>query len=227
MEKINIEGKEFILKKETLFLGRKKINKKIATKNLIDFKNIMTKNKVAFLLGYGTLLGAIREHDFISHDEDIDILMLEEDKVEFFNVLIELQKIGFNLCRYDKRGLLSIMREGEYIDLYFFHKYKNGIYKCAGEFVEKDFLYKKQKIYFLNTEFDIPKNAEELLKFWYGDNWKIPVNYSKNSNKFFSLKLAVFKEKLKGNLPKFMKNMIYFLLEKKNEKIFMKKLKRK
>lgn len=227
MKKINIEGKEFILKKETLFLGRKKINKKIATKNLIDFKNIMIKNKISFLLGYGTLLGAIREHDFISHDEDIDILMLEEDRTAFFNILTELEKIGFNLCRYDKRGLLSIMREGEYIDLYFFHQHKNEIYKCAGEFIEKNFLYKKQKIYFLNTEFDIPEKAEEILKFWYGDNWKIPVNYSENSNKLFSLKLAIFKEKLKENLPEFIKTIIYYFLERKNEKIFMKKLKRK
>ena len=34
----------------------------------------------------------------------------------------EMDEIGFKVARYDRRGLLSIIRKGEYIDLYFFKK---------------------------------------------------------------------------------------------------------
>lgn len=226
MEIITINNKQFILKTENLYLGRKKINKEIATKNLLDFKDVMDKYELDFLLGYGTLLGAFREKDFISHDEDIDILMLDKDKIKFFNILKELEKIDFIFCRYDERGLVSIMRNQEYIDIYFFHEYKDNIYKCAGEFIQKNFLYERTKIKFLNTEFEVPFNSKKILEFWYGKDWKIPIDYAEKKNNKISKIIAKSKLGIKKYLPDKIKKLIYFTLEKKNEKNFLKRIKR-
>ena len=58
------------------------IDSSIAKQNLLDFKTILDKNNVKFLLMHGTLLGAIREQNFIKHDIDIDTCTLEEEKAK-------------------------------------------------------------------------------------------------------------------------------------------------
>ena len=63
-----------------LFLGVKRINKEISRRNLALFYDILAEAGVRVFLAYGTMLGAAREHDFIAHDEDIDLGMSKEYK---------------------------------------------------------------------------------------------------------------------------------------------------
>jgi len=60
-------------------LKNKYLNKKIAEENLKLFKQIADKYNLKLILAYGTLLGAIREGDFITHDYDIDLMIFKED----------------------------------------------------------------------------------------------------------------------------------------------------
>ena len=53
--------------------GWKLIDKEKAFENLSIFKEIADRNGFKFFLAYGTMLGAVREKDFIDHDEDIDL----------------------------------------------------------------------------------------------------------------------------------------------------------
>ena len=53
-----------------LFPGVKRIDKEIAFENLCLLKSILDANGIKFQLAFGTLLGVVREHDFIDHDED-------------------------------------------------------------------------------------------------------------------------------------------------------------
>jgi lipopolysaccharide cholinephosphotransferase len=43
----------------------------------IDY--ICSEENISYMLGYGTLLGAVREHDFIEWDDDADLIMHRED----------------------------------------------------------------------------------------------------------------------------------------------------
>jgi len=49
-------------------------------KNLVALKYILDKYGVPFFLGFGTLLGACREKDFIENDQDVDILVMERGR---------------------------------------------------------------------------------------------------------------------------------------------------
>jgi len=125
-----------------IFEGFKLIDKKIANENLQLLKRICERNQLQFILMFGTLLGAVREHDFIDHDEDIDLVMDKKDLPAFLDMLFELRENGFEMARYERRGFLSIIRKGEYIDIYFFQPYPEDseLRYCCQDICEKRFV---------------------------------------------------------------------------------------
>lgn len=160
-------------KKKELYVGRKIINKEQSKKNLFSFKNLLDQNNLKFGLMYGTLLGAIREKDFISHDEDVDVFILEEDKNGFLNLLFELRDEGFEVVRYDGK-MLSLMRNDDYIDVYIFRP-KYLFYRTCGKLIHRSYFFEyKEKIQFLDSEFYTPNRMMDFIISNYGKNWNIP-----------------------------------------------------
>ncbi|OJV42584.1 MAG: hypothetical protein BGO29_11955 [Bacteroidales bacterium 36-12] len=203
MEKIKTPKGIYRFSLKILYLGRKRIDKKISKQNLSDFNAIATRNNLKFGLLYGTLLGAIREQDFIAHDEDIDLFVLFEQQDLFLSMLFELRENGFEVVRYDRRGLVSIMRNNEYIDIYFFRPFREGIRTCCGECVFEKYLLDTIYMDFLSEKVLVPKDYEEFLIFQYGKDWKIPVYFTDfNVSKLYQL-LFFLKEKIKYKLPDF------------------------
>ena len=131
MEEIKIKGKCFNYEPEQLsYETSVVIDKDIARENLLLFKKIADRNNFNFLIFYGTLLGAIREHDFISHDIDIDVVTNDEDKL--LEIIPELINNGFKFIRYESSPslksyttLYSFRRSSVYIDVYIAYKEKN------------------------------------------------------------------------------------------------------
>ena len=73
-----------------IYQGIKRIDKTIAKENLTILKKVCDDSDLPFILFYGTLLGAIREHDFITHDEDIDITPFSDGRK--WNLFVESDK---------------------------------------------------------------------------------------------------------------------------------------
>jgi len=122
MEKyILIDNKKFFYDELELYHGRKRINREIAFENLKIFNNHVKDTNIKYGLIFGTLLGAIRENNFIEHDEDTDIYILSENKSEFIKLLPILKEKGMQLARINDT-MLSLIRNNEYIDVYFFKK---------------------------------------------------------------------------------------------------------
>lgn len=155
--------------------GTKAINLKIAKKNLLEIKEILDKHEISFGLIYGTLLGAIRENNFITHDEDIDLSMLDEYKENLLEILDEIINAGFKVIRFNGK-LLSISRDNEYIDFYFFKKTGRLYRKCdVGLKVKSKYLEETKAYRFLGKDFQVPIEAEKFLIELYGKNWKTPI----------------------------------------------------
>jgi len=64
------------------------------------------ENGIDVYLAFGTLLGAVREKDFIKGDLDIDVYIKDEKK--FFEILPYLKDQGIELIRYQKHKAFSL-----------------------------------------------------------------------------------------------------------------------
>lgn len=217
-EKFILIGNErFYYKELTLVQNAKKLNLDIAKENLQIFYTIIEQTNIKYGLMFGTLLGAIREKNFIAHDYDTDIFILSEGKEKFLNLLFQFRNQGFELIRnaYD---VISLMRKNEYIDIYIFKpKMKLGIlnlrsldneFECAAKYLENPIRY-----LFLGMNIYIPNNPEKLLKKLYGKNWEIPIeNFPSPSNTMYKRisKFAPIFKKLPFyvSMEKFMKSAL-------------------
>lgn len=215
-------------KTQVIYLGVKQIDKKIAEENLLDLKKVLDDEGIRFMLIAGTLLGAVREHDFITHDEDIDLAFLNEDKQRVFDILPKLINIGFKIARYDKRELMSIIRNGEYIDLYFFKpkKGEHGVRTCSGWLILDKFLTRYGELNFKGEKFYVPEDYKEFLKCEYGDDWMTPVKWFDYQMPWWKLKLFALKEHIKDWLPMFIMKPLLVKVEARNETIYRKRLNR-
>ena len=169
-----------------IFQGIKRIDKKIARENLVLLKRLCDVAGLKFILFYGSLLGAVREHDFITHDKDIDVVMYKTDMSKFLNMLFDLRKEGFELARYECRGFLSIIRKGEYIDVYFYEPYPKdtNLWYCCQDICDKKYVLDLMPYEFLGKEYLIPRDYIGYMEYYFGSNWRTPIqqfNYNKTA----------------------------------------------
>lgn len=190
-----IKDKEYIFEEVEFFNGMQIIDREKSKDNLLELKKILDFKRIEFGLIYGTLLGAVRENNFIAHDQDTDIFMLQEAKAYFIDSLFYLREHGFELARNDK-NLMTIIRGGEYIDIYFFKKSLWFYRKNDRQYVIKEHLEKIEKINFFNEEFRVPYNHILFLEKHYGYDWRIPMQNKPAKSTYFIGKYKEFIKKL-------------------------------
>lgn len=210
MEKIKTNKGYYEYEPTALYYGRKIIDKNQAKENLLLFKKIMGKEGISFGLIYGTLLGAIREKDFISHDEDIDVFMLDEYREKFLALLFVFREKGFEVARYEN-DLLSLIRKDDYIDVYIFNKSLLGR-KCNGDFLPSKFFIKFDNVEFCSDTFQTLNNPIEFLEYAYGKTWNIPQRNKPAEVKSF---LTVLKILIRKILPDQVVSLLKRIIGKK------------
>lgn len=209
MPVINTIHGKYRYKAKALYQGIKRIDKQIAFENLCLFKSLCEKNNYRFFLAYGTLLGAIREKDFIEHDEDIDLGALFEDKDVLLSMLFELRDNGFEVIRWDERGLMSIMRKGEYIDIYMYKPLSRNLYAVCGAPFPKEFIDNQTIITFKGVDFYAPTDSEKNLEFFYGKEWRTPVIDNDYSVSWWKIMLYKITCWVKQIYPDFLKKKYF------------------
>ena len=158
------------------------IDKKVATENLLLFKTILDNANIEFFLLYGTVLGAIRENDFIEYDTDTDTGIFEEDREKLLKAIPKLLDNGFELIRTKvPDDLVTFMRNDEYIDIGIFSLQK-GYYTYQNNLIDKYFLDTLESVNFLGETFLVPSKTELYLEKNYGKDWKTPIKGEPSMN---------------------------------------------
>lgn len=198
---------EGLPKKTRVSDRRDKFNKKMrltgddlkrARKMLEDTVTILERNNIPYWLDAGTLLGIIRDNDFIPWDYDIDlgVASIHIDRVialkrQFFpkyRLVTRPLKSAvipgtYRSCKVKRTlGKLSFLHSKEELHLDIFFKYKIDNHYCwidsnITKRVDAAFHDNLDRITWKGKSYSIPSNVEAYLTRRYGD-WRTPVeNY--------------------------------------------------
>jgi len=153
---------------------------------------------------FGTLIGIIRNDDFLPWATAADFFLFREDEERFKDVLWLLKEVGFELVRYERRGLYCLVRDGQWMTFYVMRKISADIRHSGGShFVFDKYLHQMVKWEFKGVELNVPQELDEYLTFQYGD-WIHEKNEKIRRINFFEQ----IKLKIKDLLP----NKIYYPL---------------
>lgn len=187
--------------KQRLKEKRNRVYKKHALETIADFDKCMRDNSYTYTLLFGSMLGAVREKGFIAHDLDIDVAMWKEDYTE--EVQRKLEAAGFYLSRRVLIDNGESAREETYvkndvsIDVYcIFPPIDEYPYVCSkwtpvggcvtkqesmknngyimGKRLEMPIQKEIVRVPFESIQLPITKNANEVLAFYYGENYMDP-----------------------------------------------------
>ena len=189
-----------------LYFGTKTICKDRMMENLSILSVYLDKIDINWGPAFGTLIGIVRNDDFLPWAPCFDIYILKEDEERFKDVLWLLKEVGFKLVRYERRGLYFLERNGEYIKTFVLRKISTEIrYTGGSDFIHETYLQNTTKWNFKGIDFNVPQQLDEYLTFQYG-NWVTPkqtVFYKLNR---IARWYSWFKKSIQDNLP----DNIYF-----------------
>ena len=154
-----------------------------ATTLLQKTNDLFQRFNIPYMLSSGTLLGAIRDNDFIKGDFDVDIQTNNEQVL--LDNLQNLYDNGLKLVRAEKNELYSFrLNDNCYIDVYIISKARKFpwslyCYKVHDCYLPKSLFTGVEFVDFVNRRIPVPKNPIKLIKWWYGKDWRIPAD--KNS----------------------------------------------
>jgi lipopolysaccharide cholinephosphotransferase len=163
---------------------KEKINKEEYKKDILDIKFVLDNIGINFWIIFGTLLGAIREKDFLEWDDNINIAVYENDLLEnidviknnfiskgfIFRVVPKKHGTKINIHRHNHKSSI----EGLYIE----DLDKDKKYLCSNKFKHpRKYFETYGEVEFKGEIFRVPSPVEEYLSFLYKD-WKVPIKLS-------------------------------------------------
>jgi hypothetical protein len=159
---------------------------------LKTIKEEFVKNNILYWIDYGTLLGAVREGDIITTDDDCDIGILRQDAEKVLSMAntFRLKGMLLNVYFYPNFIRLDYSRINDlHVDIFIWNiKYNNiKTYLSLNSFSSKhnlnkgkeidiEMLFPLSKINFGGEEYSCPNEPEKFVEFRYGKDWRIPKN---------------------------------------------------
>lgn len=181
-------------KQHVIYDGMKRQNNVIALENLRTLAFQIDRIGLNWGPVFGTLIGIVRNDGFLPWAQGIDLYILKEEEERFKDMIWQLIDNDFNLVRYERRGLYTLERKGEYTNFYVFRKISPDIRHTGGrDFIHEKYIQKTVKWNFKGIELNVPEELDEYLNFQYGD-WVKPLqttNFEKTPIERFCSKLWI------------------------------------
>jgi len=155
-------------------------DRKAALENLVIARDVLAARGIPLVLAFGTLLGALREKDFIPHDDDVDVQIFESDEKTFVDLFADLERCGLTfLKKIDDPRAYCFCRGGEQID--FFVARQKRLFGRARwdldgrETIPFRHLSGLERIDFLGESFYVPRDPRGVVRNLYGRSWQVPI----------------------------------------------------
>lgn len=156
---------------------------------------------------FGTLISIVRSNGFLPWATAADFFILKEDEERFKDVLWLLKDEGFELVRYERRGLYCLVRNHQWMSFYVLRKISPDIRHSGGShFLFDKYLHQMVKWDFRGIPLNVPQQLDEYLTFQYGD-WVHEKNTTVHKFNF----IEQLKLRIKDVLPN--RLYYYFLLK--------------
>ena len=199
-----------------LYLGNHKVISDVMFENVQALSSYLDKIDINWGPAFGTLIGIVRNDDFLPWNPVFDIYILKEDEERFKDVLWLMIDCGFELVRYERRGLYYLRRNNQYIKVFVLHKISSNLRHTGGsDFIHEKYLQNIIKWNFKGIELNVPVEVDEYLSFRYGDNWYIPKQTIIYKQNVITRTFSLLKSWLHDNLPnKIYYNWIYYHRQK-------------
>jgi len=214
----NMLNSPYVCYRNERYLGHSEGMNKENAKYLINtLAKVFADNGIDLMLAYGTLLGAIREHDFIGHDNDMDTLIWGEHMQKALDLAPTLEKYGIKLECYVLPWILTYSYKGVTCDIDMIYDAVKPLDKryclIESQYIQRNFFEHTKKIEFQGMMHSVPADTEKLLEYHYGKKWRIPGGpHARLQSKLFFWKyLDKFVQRGKRFLKKrFDKKNIFF-----------------
>lgn len=175
---IIIDGKPFEYDRISWNEGFGTMDKDVALEAIKTGMSILSKYNVKPFLMWGTLLGAIRDHGFIPHDDDVDMAIVSSDLKQLLRAIPELYANDFKLSRYKKGHIYSFLYKGVVFDIDVVNKpyfpYSIGYIEVLEQLMPKKFFSSFDEMDFCGVQVYVPHQPESLLEYRFGKDWRIP-----------------------------------------------------
>lgn len=147
---------------------------------------VMADMGLSGFLAYGTLLGAVREGDFLGHDDDVDLgyVSSHSEPVDVVGESLRLERAlvraGMDVERYSGAGIKVHVRDeaGVHRGLDVFGgMFRRGNLVLLGEIIaplDESEILPLSTVTLAGAEFPAPAHPEALLELMYGPGWRVP-----------------------------------------------------
>lgn len=149
---------------------------------------ILKDLNINYRISDGTILGIYRNGEFIAHDNDIDVEIIDDNKVASIEKAFKKRKmiLGRKVIYKNKlQQLIYYTNENIIFDIVIWHLNENDgkLYNYSerdyervqdAKFFQKD---KMEFIEFKGNKYPMPSPIEEWLEMRYGTDWRIPKTY--------------------------------------------------
>ncbi|MCY3818986.1 MAG: LicD family protein [Gammaproteobacteria bacterium] len=129
---------------------------------------------------YGTLLGCIRNNDFIPHDDDVDVCFLADGQglgaaaKELRRVIKTLTDIGEQV-QFDSSAQFHWGLQGTSLDVFMAWMEGDSLYMYnAGGTFSRNRIHPLVEREFKGRQVWVPNDSEALLELIYGPGWRVP-----------------------------------------------------
>jgi lipopolysaccharide cholinephosphotransferase len=151
--------------------------------DMVAMRDLLAERGIPVFLNFGTLLGALRERDFIAFDDDADMEIYERDEERFLALLPELESRGLSMFGHNvDQNLYKFRGRGEQLDLFVARERRTLLGRRVWDIegrssVPARHLDSLEELDFLGHSFKIPADPYALIRNLYGRNWRIPIEH--------------------------------------------------